>query len=530
MGLSAWHERERVERSMRLNEPVTQQEYPIPDDVTLMSTTNTKSDITYANAAFVRTSGFSLDELVGQAHNLVRHPDMPPEAFADMWATLQSGEPWTALVKNRRKNGDHYWVRANAVPVIRQGRHQGYLSIRTKPPRPEVDEAAAMYQALRRGESQPVRLRKGVWIRNGFFWQPLAWLQSLSVRARIRVSVLAFWAVLSVVLTVFMAVDAPSWQVCAFIGLAALGLDWLLESQLARPLEKLCRHALDVATGNDRDAVHLNRTDEIGTSMRAIDQMGLMLRWLADDVSEQVLAVRQAASDMENGTDELRQRTEQSAASVAQTASFVQRMASSVTDNASAAEQAWALSGEACQAVARGEQAMGQVVGTMQAIEHSSRKINEIIEVIDTIAAQTNLLALNAAVEAARAGEVGRGFAVVASEVRSLAQRSADAAGTVRALIRASGDQVAEGARLVMETRHAIAGIAAQAQRVSEHIGQISGATQEQRDGIAEVSNAITHLDQITRQNADLVEQNSASSHQLDQQMQRLVEAISVIR
>ena len=135
---------------MRNNVPVTGREYELSDDATLMSTTDTQSYIVYANAAFVEVSGFSVEELEGEPHNIVRHPDMPAEAFADMWSTLKGGEPWTAIVKNRRKNGDHYWVRANATPVVRGGRPVGYMSVRTKASREEVAAAQALYADFRR--------------------------------------------------------------------------------------------------------------------------------------------------------------------------------------------------------------------------------------------------------------------------------------------------------------------------------------------------------------------------------------------
>ncbi len=133
---------------MRNNQPVSQREYQFDDHATLMSTTDLSSHITYANDAFIEASGFSADEINGQPHNMVRHPDMPPEAFADMWATLKQGEPWTALVKNRRKNGDHYWVRANAIPVVRDGKVQGYMSVRTKTTAEEVRQTEALYQGF----------------------------------------------------------------------------------------------------------------------------------------------------------------------------------------------------------------------------------------------------------------------------------------------------------------------------------------------------------------------------------------------
>lgn len=138
---------------MRNNQPVSQREYELPENATLMSTTDTESRIAYANAAFVDVSGFTREEIQGQPHNIVRHPDMPAEAFADMWATLKRGEPWTALVKNRRKDGDHYWVRANAMPLVRNGKPVGYMSVRTKPSREEVDAAGRLYQDFREGSA-----------------------------------------------------------------------------------------------------------------------------------------------------------------------------------------------------------------------------------------------------------------------------------------------------------------------------------------------------------------------------------------
>jgi PAS domain S-box-containing protein len=147
---------------MRNNQPVTQQEFEFPDNATLMSTTDTESYVTYANAAFMQVSGFSHEEIQGQPHNVVRHPDMPKEAFADMWSTLKGGEPWTALVKNRRKNGDHYWVRANATPVVRNGKPAGYMSVRTKASREEIAAAEALYRDFREGKAGNRRFHKAL--------------------------------------------------------------------------------------------------------------------------------------------------------------------------------------------------------------------------------------------------------------------------------------------------------------------------------------------------------------------------------
>jgi aerotaxis receptor len=175
---------------MRDNQPVTQKEFVFDSKATLMSTTDENSYITYANDAFINVSGFTADEIKGQPHNLVRHPDMPKEAFADMWSTLRQGEPWSALVKNRRKNGDHYWVRANAIPVIREGKIKGYMSVRTQPEEDETRDAEKIYRNFREGTAKGHKFHKGLIIRTGWMrWRSL--LKTLPLKWRLRIPLLA---------------------------------------------------------------------------------------------------------------------------------------------------------------------------------------------------------------------------------------------------------------------------------------------------------------------------------------------------
>lgn len=514
---------------MRNNQPVTQQEFDFPDDVTLMSTTDADSIITYANTTFAQVSGFSNEELVGQPHNHVRHPDMPREAFADMWATLKRGEPWTALVKNRRKNGDHYWVRANAIPVMRNGESQGYMSVRTKAPRDEIDAADALYRAFRDGKAGNRRFHKGLVIRTGLL--RLASLpQTMSVRARVH----------SALCVLAPAVVGAGWA-CgltggglavfagATVGMAAAAGLWL-DAQIVRPLKLLHDQALNVATGESRRGVRMNRVDEIGMTLRTINQLGLMFRWLVDDVSEQVHNVQRASNEIAQGNNDLSARTEQAASSVQETAASMAEMTATVDSNTETALQANRLAMSASDAAGRGGQAVSEVVTTMNDITASSRKIADIIGVIDGIAFQTNILALNAAVEAARAGEQGRGFAVVAGEVRALAQRSANAAKEIKTLIGASVERVESGARIVDGAGRTMEDIVAQVKRVSDLIAEISSSTAEQSTGVAQVDQAVVHLDNITQQNAALVEQSTAASESLKQQATRLVDAVNVFR
>ena len=312
--------------------------------------------------------------------------------------------------------------------------------------------------------------------------------------------------------------------------LASLLGSWFLESQVARPLEVLREQALKVSTGASHSVTPLNRCDEIGMGLRAVGQLGLMFRWLIDDVAEQVLSVQHAVSEIAQGNLDLSARTEQAASNVQQTASSMSEMTETVNGTASSAHQASQLAASASDAAALGGNSVSKVVETMGEISTSSTRIADIISVIDGIAFQTNILALNAAVEAARAGEHGRGFAVVAAEVRALAQRSAVAAKEIKGLIDDSVTKVEHGHRIVEETRASIKGIVDQVQKVSGLIGEISAATNEQTKGISHIGSAVNDLDSITQQNAALVEQSAAASASLRQQTTRLAEAIAVFR
>jgi len=297
---------------------------------------------------------------------------------------------------------------------------------------------------------------------------------------------------------------------------------------LTSPLGKILGVAQQVASGEAGHELKLNRCDEIGLIARAIHQSGLNLQSLVADVFEQASGVEQAGNEIAAASHDLASRTEQTAASLQQTAAAMEQQTASVAQNSETAQQAAKLAHEASDVAAKGGTAMAEVESTMKLIANSSRKIADIIGVIDGIAFQTNILALNAAVEAARAGEQGRGFAVVASEVRNLAGRSAGAAKEIKALIDESVKNVDNGSRLVADAGRTMGDVVGQVQRVNNMMAEITVASKEQSLGISQVAQAVAQLDQMTQQNAAMVEQSSTAAMDMGDQAQRLVAAVKV--
>lgn len=516
---------------MRSNLPVTQREHLLPDGTTLMSTTDAKGKILFANPAFVAASGYERSELVGSPHNIVRHPDMPPSAFEDLWSTLNAGRSWTGLVKNRRKNGDHYWVRANVTPMYDRvdGALTGYMSVRTKPNRKEVEAADTLYQKVREGRAGSIRFHHGLVVKTGVLGC-MALVKTMTTRWRLRITVYMMGGFSTVGAAMFGVVGEGLALYAGTAFAATVTTSMLVDYWISSPLERAMKHAMSVAAGQTGNYAPMDRDDEIGTIDRAVAQAALNLKSCVDDVNEQVSGVRIASTEIAQGNYDLSARTEQTAASLEQTAASMEQMTATVRNNADSVREVDKLAGAATDAAVLGGSAVQRVVGTMQEISTASQRINEIVSVIDSIAFQTNLLALNAAVEAARAGEQGRGFAVVAGEVRALAKRSAGAAKEIKQLIGENVAKVDAGASQVDYAGKAMDEIVNKVKRVQGLIGEITTSTCEQTEGVGQVNIVISQLDQMTQQNAALVEQTAAAAASMLGQAERLEESVAVFQ
>ena len=521
---------------MRSNMPVSNIEYVLEDNEGPTSKTDVHGNITYVNQDFINISGFSEEELMGAPQNIVRHPDMPEEAFADLWRTIKSGKPWTGLVKNRCKNGDHYWVEANVSPIIENREIVGYTSVRAKPSREQVQAADSVYRAIKAGD-KTLEIHEGSAIRRSAF-QRLGVLMKLSIKAKLA---LAF--VTTSVL--FMTTGVMSWlassgdnpqladwsMALTVLGVVLGGFFGVMAYRgIIVPLNRAKQDIERMSSGDLSGRIEMHGDDEMTRLAQSLRILQLNIKWLVGQIGEATTLVNTSAREIASGNADLCARTESQASSLEETASTLEELTSTVKQNAEHFHHASKLVSSTAEMAGNGGEVVGKVINTMGSIKESSRKIADIIGVIDGIAFQTNILALNAAVEAARAGEQGRGFAVVAAEVRNLAQRSASAAKEIKTLIGDSVEQVEVGRHLVDEAGEAMEDIVTSVQLVAEIINGTATASREQSSGIEQVNQAVGHMDEITQQNATLVEQAAAAAGSLQDQAAKLAQLVDTFK
>lgn len=489
---------------MKTNLPITQTERFLEPGKPIVTKTDLKGRITYANEFFINISGFTVEELIGASHNVVRHPDMPPAAFGDLWATVKAGEPWRGLVKNRAKNGDFYWVEAFVTPITENGQPVGYMSVRSIPDKAEVQRAEQLYKEVREGRAslpatprlKPVaRVSRYVWASNAILLPTLVGSAMLSGPAA--------WAMLG----------------ASCVGL--LGIGWWLQKSLILPLMDLQRAVAAVDEGQLSRRI-VPRGGLLDVLFMQVEGMRIHQRAMFADV---LLAAREVAGrsqELQRAIDELTATSGNQSERVMQVAAAMEQMSVSVNEISSNTAQSLEAS-EATDSAAKASQhamhestgnihAVVEVVdraqGTIREMNASITHIGEFARLIKEIADQTNLLALNAAIEAARAGEQGRGFAVVADEVRKLAERTAQATADITASVQ----------QVEARAHDAVAGMEAATQAVATGTESIADTA----EGMARISEASQKATALANDVRHMLAQQSDASHDVAISMEAL--------
>ncbi len=533
---------------MRTNMPVTGREVPLREGTVIISKTDAKGLITYANQDFLDVSGFSQDELVGKPHNIVRHPDMPPAAFQDLWDSLKSGQAWTGIVKNRCKNGDHYWVEATARP----NREGGYTSVRVRPRREQVEQAEALYAQVRAGTTRKI-IHRGQAVHPTLLWRLGRRLRRIDIGLRLWLACLAAAGLILAAAASALLAEGAEELLVAVTGvgmLVVLGLGAWLQKDVIRPLREAAGSAGDLARGDLTRAIAHDCSGEMAELMQALGAIRNNFQETLYHVRESLGALNRSAQSLSAEAEHAARTSQSQAELTGEVAAAMEQMSASIShigDNAHIAEATSQQSGEQSreggrvvygtveemQSIAQGVNQSALVIREL--LDHS-RAISAIVTVIHDIAEQTNLLALNAAIEAARAGEQGRGFAVVADEVRKLAERTANSTLEITAMVEkiqsgarqaeATMEQgvarVAEGVQLARHAGDSISGIQDSAARVTSAVADITHALKEQIQATQAIIGSMERIAQLSDENNATVAKTAASARDLEAEASQL--------
>lgn len=498
-------------RSARMAAPTNGMERLLDPRVPIVTKTDLKGRITYANPAFVEISGFTHDELIGQPHNVVRHPDMPRDAFKDLWDTGKRNEPWKGLVKNRCKDGGYYWVDAYVTPLTQNGEKIGYMSVRSKPGDTQKAEAEALYKAINAGSAtfpftKPAKGRPFI----------------------VDLAVVAFLPVLVALLSLINIPAVMYGSTAASFVLAGLGLMWL-KNRVESTNDAMLQAMRALAEGNFKHEIPESNTREFNKVHTAFKSMQVNLRAIIADVISSSSEVKSNAEELSQLAINLMNRSQQQSDGINGVAAALEELSVSVSEISEATGKSSNHAKNAMDVVDTGAQSMDKstqatqkvsevVQDAKQNIEDLNRavvKISNVTHTITEIAEKTNLLALNAAIEAARAGESGRGFAVVADEVRKLAEMTRQSTTEISATVQEvqSGtnkgletmsravDEVNVGTTLILDAANSLQAIKVASRGVAQSAKDISAMLEQQSQASLEVANSMERMSALTESN-----------------------------
>ena len=505
---------------MKKNLPVTLVEVPFPTGKYMVSRTDLKGIISWADETFIQISGFTAGELIGQNHNIIRHPDMPVAAFQDLWDTLKDGRPWRGTVKNRCKNGDHYWVDALIVPVRKHDQTIGYMSVRTAPTRQQISEAEALYKQLNAGS---VKLPKpGPWARISLRKKLTGLIAGLLGAQLIGACMHLFGA------NAGLSADTVSLLLQA-MGAVSVGIGitlFVLQGRIMDMIGSVSQRLDHIAQGDLTETIPLARVDELGHLNDNVVAMQTHVKAMMAEVAEAAGVVRGNAERLNVQMQETHrvslsqsEAAERIAASVEQLAVSVEEVATNARQAADAALASRQTLNSASERMTESRAASRNVVVTVTDASHTMSElfksifaIGQVTSAIQGIVEQTNLLALNAAIEAARAGESGRGFAVVADEVRKLAERSRLSTEEITASIQ----------EIQMKTQTAVTNM----ETAGTHVAETDAAMDKAHDGLAEVDRHEKTVVDMSQQIASSTEQQSTVGEEIAKQVEDIVHGI----
>ena len=537
---------------MKKNLPVTQVERPFPKGKYIVSKTDLKGITTYGNQTFFEMSGFSAEELIGKNHNVVRHPDMPPQAFKDLWDTIQDGRPWRGVVKNRCKNGDYYWVHALVVPVRQDNQTIGYMSVRTEPTREQIAAVEPLYQSL---------LQSGAALPGPSRWKRVSMqfkLQGLVLAMILFQCLVGLFALAGDHGILGKSLVDAIMPVFGVLGIGAGLVLLVLQGKVLSIVKRIIGRLDHISQGELTDDIPIHRLDELGKLNDGLLTMQTHLKVMLAEIAEMAATVGANARTLNQEMQGVYQQSESQSGSVMNIAATMEQVSASVRDvaeSALATADAVAESGQGLGLVTeqmqKSREASRAVVttvsdasSTMQTLFQSMHQIGTITNGIREIAEQTNLLALNAAIEAARAGEMGRGFAVVADEVRKLAERSRlqteEISRTVQGIqsatqsavgsMDAAGAQVRKTDEEMDRTEAGLLTTSAQGERINEMARHIASASAEQSRAADNITGNTSEIATAIEVSLGILAETRERARELDHTSVRLHELIRYFR